>query len=110
MLYVVHRLRVEALCSPILMGASDFHCHGNATLFQEGGTKQIHERLPTQPHLPLTLFSPRKILLAILLSFRSVPMALETQTLEARFEQIAIVDQNDDPALLSTSYHKSKVR
>jgi aurora kinase len=36
-------------------------------------------------------------------------MALETQTLEARFEQFAINDQNEDPAHPQTSYHKSKV-
>lgn len=36
-------------------------------------------------------------------------MAAETQALEARFEQISIIDQNEDPAILATSYHKSKV-
>src|SRR6201996_4521708 len=36
-------------------------------------------------------------------------MALEAQTLEARFEQISINEQNEDPAVPVTSFHKSKV-
>jgi hypothetical protein len=36
-------------------------------------------------------------------------MAVEAQTLEARFEQITINDQNEDPAVPATSFHKSKV-